>query len=195
MKQVCIIHGGSTFESEQGYLDNLNTLKIKYIRLLYTKRWKNWLGEVLSDYEVLLPEMPNRAYAKYEEWALFFSKIVPFLKDDTTLVGHSLGGIFLAKYLNEHPELHFEKVAFVAAPFDDTASESLASFSLPGNLQALQEAADSFGIFHSTDDPVVPYFEAMKYSSLLPSNELFLLENRGHFNQETFPELIEFIQK
>lgn len=195
MKQVCIIHGGSTFETEADYLKDLKQMEIKYIRMLYGRRWKNWLGENLPDYELVLPEMPNKAYAKYDEWSIFFSKVVKFLRPDTVLVGHSLGGIFLAKYLNEHPKLHFEKIALLAAPFDDTSTESLASFSLPSDLQVLMKAADKFGLFHSEDDKVVPFFEVMKYSSLLPSNELFLFKDRGHFNQETFPELLEFIKK
>ena len=195
MKQVCIIHGGSTYDSEHHYLEDLKSMEVKYIRLLYGKRWKNWLGEELPDYDVLVPELPNKAYAKYEEWALYFSKIIPFLKSDAILIGHSLGGIFIAKYLNEHPELHFEKVALVAAPFNDTSSESLASFTLPEDLSVLNKAADEFAIFHSKDDKVVPYEEAIKYSDVLDSNTLRLFVDRGHFNQETFPEILDFIKK
>lgn len=195
MKQVCIIHGGSTYDSEELYLEHLKHIEIKYLRMLYGRRWKNWLGEELNDYEVLLPEMPNKTFAKYNEWALYFSKIVPFLRHDATLVGHSLGGIFLAKYLNEHPELHYKKVALVAAPFNDTSTESLASFSLPEDLSVLNDAADEFALFHSKDDQVVPYEESIKYADTLDSNSLRLFVDRGHFNQETFPELLDFIKK
>lgn len=195
MKQVCIIHGGSTFENEAAYLENLEHMEVKYIRMLYSRQWKYWLGEQLTDYEVILPELPNRAFAKYEEWSLFFSKVVRFLKPDTVLIGHSLGGIFIAKYLNEHPELHFRKVVLIAAPFDEAYTESLASFALPEDLTALGKAADEFMLYHSKDDKVVPYEETIKYSEALPSNGMHLFVDRGHFNQETFPELLEFIKK
>jgi predicted alpha/beta hydrolase family esterase len=195
MKQVCIIHGGSTFETEQQYLESLQRMELKYIRMLYGRRWKYWLGETLTDYEVILPEMPNKSFAKYEEWALFFSKVVRFLKPDAVLVGHSLGGIFLAKYLNEHPELHFHKVAFVAAPFDEASTESLASFALPNDLTTLGQAGDMVGVFQSKDDKVVPFDEAAKYAKVLTNSTIYEFDDRGHFNQETFPELLEFIKK
>jgi len=195
MKQVCIIHGGSTFESEEAYLKNLETLELHYTRMLYGRDWKQWLGETLTNYEVVLPKMPNSAFAKYDEWALIFSKVILFLKPDAILIGHSLGGIFLAKYLNEHPELHFHKVALVAAPFDAATKESLASFTLPADMKNLQNAADQFALFQGKDDEMVPYEEAYKYAAVLPSSQLILLEDRGHFNQETLPELLTFIQK
>lgn len=195
MKQVCIVHGGSTFESEREYLEDLGALEMSYKRLLYGRRWKNWLGEQLTGYDVLMPEMPNKAYAKYEEWALLFSKVVPFLRKDAILIGHSLGGIFLAKYLNERPNLHFSKVALISAPFDSATSESLASFSLPEDLDKLSNRADSFALFHSRDDKVVAFDELAKYAEVIPEAVCYELDERGHFNQETFPELLEFIKK
>jgi len=197
MKQVCIINGGSTYEDEAAFQDHLLKLELKYIRMLYTGgNWKNWLGATLTDYDVLLPEMPNKAYAKYDEWALFFSKILPFLHNDAILVGHSLGGIFLAKYLNEHADsLHFSKVALVSAPFNDTSTESLASFALPEDMSNLEKTADHFALFHSTDDKVVPFAEIHKYAAILPRAEVTVLEGRGHINDPTFPELLEFIKK
>lgn len=195
MKQVCVIHGGSTFDSDADFLANLTQQELDYTRLLYRQRWNNWLGETLTDYEVLLPSMPNSANAKYEEWALYFSKIIPFLRKDTTLVGHSLGGIFLAKYLNEHKELHFSKVALIAAPYDDETAESLASFKLPTDMSNLTRAADAFHLFQSEDDFVVPFSELAKYHSILPNAGVTAFKDRGHINTPTFPELVDFIKK
>ena len=196
MQQLCIIHGGSTFNSDAEFLQNLQALEVKYDRLLYRPRWNNWLGEVMSDTEVLIPSMPNSANAKYEEWALYFSKIIPFLKPNALLVGHSLGGIFLAKYLNEHAHsLHFNKVVFVSAPYDDETSESLASFKLPGDMTALRSVADEFLLFHSRDDVVVPVSEVDKYVAVLPKAQVTLFEDRGHINTPTFPELLATLKK
>ena len=196
MKQICIIHGGSTYESDVNFLMHLETLELDYTRLLYRPRWNNWLGETLVDYEVLLPSMPNGNNAKYNEWSLYFSKIVPFLSQDTILVGHSLGGIFLAKYLAEHADsLHFKKVALIAAPFNDETEESLASFKLPDDMSNLVNTADEFHLFQSKDDIVVPPSEVERYRAILPNAEVTIFENRGHINTPTFPELIDFIKK
>ena len=195
MKQICVIHGGSTYDSDSDFLAQLETQELDYTRLLYRPRWNNWLGETLTEYDVLLPSFPNGSNAKYSEWSLYFSKILPFLSKNAILVGHSLGGIFLAKYLNEHPELHFSKVALIAAPFNDETEESLASFKLPGDMSQLTHAADAFHLFQSKDDFVVPFAELQKYQAILPNSVSTVFEDRGHINTPTFPELVEFIKK
>lgn len=196
MKQVCIIHGGTTYDSDKDFLAHLQALELNYDRLLYRPRWNNWLAETLSDYDVLLPSMPNGSNAKYEEWSLYFSKIVPFLNEETVLVGHSLGGIFLAKYLNEHIHtLHFHKVALISAPFDDETEESLASFRLPEDMSQLNKTSNEFHLYQSKDDVVVPVQEVEKYQAVLPNATTTLFEDRGHLNTPTFEELLEFIKK
>ncbi len=196
MRQICIIHGGTIYDSDAEFLQHLNELDISYDRLLYRPRWNNWLGETLTNFEVLLPSMPNNANAKYSEWETYFSKIVPLLRADAILIGHSLGGIFLAKYLSEHADsLHFAKVVFISAPYDDEASESLGSFRLSNEIKNLPNTATDFYIFHSHDDVVVPVAEAAKYAHLLPEAVVTLFDDRGHINTPTFPELIEVIKK
>lgn len=196
MKQVCLIHGGNVYDSYDEYLEGLQMLELKYDRMLYAPHWKYWLGEHLNGYDVLIPQFPNKNNAQYDEWSLYFSKVLPFLKRDAILVGHSLGGIFLAKYLSEHADtLHFQKVILLAAPYDDTSSESLASFALTDGAKRLKETADEFYIFHSRDDMVVPVSEAEKYKSILPDAEVQLFDDRKHFNIPTFPELLDAIKK
>ena len=43
-----------------------------------------------------------RTNARYEEWKIWFERMIPFLNDNVILVGHSLGGIFFVKYLSEN---------------------------------------------------------------------------------------------
>lgn len=190
MKQVCIIGGGQTYETETEYRKALTDMEVTYDRLLFSRKWKYWLGETLSDYDVLQPSMPTPDNAKYESWALLFDKIAPLLSDDAILVGHSLGGIFLAKYLNAHPTLRFAKVILVAAPYDDETHESLASFRLPEDMSKLSGTAREFALFHSTDDPVVPYSELSKYQRILPGARSTSFHDRLHLNTPTFPELL-----
>jgi predicted alpha/beta hydrolase family esterase len=48
---------------------------------------------------------------------------------------------------------------------------------------------------HSKDDPVVPFEHAGMFKKALPDAEVMAFEDREHFNQETFPEIIELIKK
>lgn len=195
MKQVCIIHGGTTYDTYDDYLRDLASSDIKYDRLLYGGNWKTWLSEELTDYDVLLPSMPNKQNAQYTEWTLTFEKVLPHLTEDTVLVGHSLGGIFLAKYLSENDlTITFKKLILIAAPYDDESSESLASFRLT-SARAVASYAQEIHILHSSDDPVVPVEEAHKYLSDLPSAQLHAYNDKLHFNEPEFPELKQLIEE
>ena len=101
-KQILVIHGGDTFATQEEYLSFLRNYEINIERYkTNTDDWKPWLREVLGDeYEVILPAMPNKFNARFDEWKLWFEKITPFLNDEIVLIGHSLGGAFLARYLS-----------------------------------------------------------------------------------------------
>lgn len=192
-QQVCIIGGGQTFNSDADYLSHLKAKELQYERLLYAPSWKNWIAEQLPDHDVLLPSMPNKQNAKYEEWSLYFSKIVPFLRQDTLLIGHSLGGIFLAKYFTEHlPSVPYRKLILVAAPYDDETGESLGDFKLT-DTTTLPAVTDEIHLLHSIDDPVVPISEKDKYLLDVPEAQVKVFSDRHHFIDSDFPELLELI--
>ncbi|MBU2103945.1 alpha/beta hydrolase, partial [Patescibacteria group bacterium] len=112
------------------------------------------------------------------------------------LVGHSLGGIFLAKYFSEHTLLvSIAGLWLIAAPFDTEDTDySLADFTLPESLENVSKQAKHTVLYHSTDDPVVPFSALDKYKEKLPEATVRIFSDRGHFLQERFPELIEDIQ-
>ena len=191
--QVCIIHGGTVYESDEEYQQALRDITLSYDRLLYAPSWKNWLAEQLPDHDVLLPSMPNKINAKYDDWALYFSKVVPFLQPDATLIGHSLGGIFLAKYFTENPPAKpFAKLILIAAPYDDETGESLRGFKLT-DASALADMFSEIHLLHSSDDPVVPFTEKDKYLRDLPEAKVRVFEDKQHFNEPSFNELLPLL--
>lgn len=194
-KQILIVHGGDTFETYDQYIDFLNNFRIDLEGLKKKEDWKVTLQKRLGDeYEVLQPNMPNKSCAQYDEWKLWMDKIVPLLQDDIILIGHSLGGAFWAKYLSGSVFPKKIKAVFlVAAPYEkDSENNSLAGFALPGILD-LQ--TDKIFIYHSKDDPVVPFEELSKYKKALPKAEVREIDLAKHFNQEYFPEILEDIKK
>ena len=194
--QVIALHGGETFDSYDKYLENLRKQEIDFVRL-GKKDWKAALGEKLGEqFHVITPEMPNKKNAKYLEWKIWFDKIAPFLQDGCILIGHSLGGIFLVKYLAEERIAGKIKGLFlIAAPYDSADFEdSLADFVVPGNLENTAKQVEQIFIYHSKDDPVVPLVDADKYKKALPKAEINILDGRQHFNQPEFPELVEKIK-
>lgn len=195
-QQVIFIHGGETFEDYESYVENLKAQEFDPYKES-AKKWKESLAEELGDgFEVIMPRMPSKYNAKYKEWKIWFDKVADFAEESTVLIGHSLGGLFLAKYLSENK---FPKsilaVYLLAAPYDSAeAEDSLADFGLPRDLSGVEDQAKNIFIYHSRDDFVVPFEESKKYEKALPSARPVVFEDKNHFLQETFPELIESIK-
>ena len=194
MKQVLIIHGGATFPSYEEYLEWLRALKLDDPRERKV-RWKSSLGEALGpEYQVIAPEMPNPSNARYEEWKLWLEKYVPFIDDDVTFVGHSLGGLFLAKYLSENifPK-KIKSAHFVAAAYT-VGIRPHSDFAISGPIDKIAAQCQNVFFYHAPDDPIVSVDEFKKYQVALPSATFRLLEGRGHFRGETFPEILADIK-
>ena len=196
-KQIIVIHGGDTFCTYKQYISFLKEYKINFGKIK-NEGWKNSLGEKLGkDFEVVCPKMPNSYNAKYLEWKIWFEKIIPFLENNVILVGHSLGGIFLAKYLSENKFTKKILATFlIAAPYDDKSADySLADFKLKKDLSQLQDQSEKLFIYQSQDDDIVSFADLKKYKKALPGANYKEFKSRGHFLQKNFPEIVREIRK
>ncbi len=131
----------------------------------------------------------------YAEWKIYFEKLLTLLRDDVQLVGYSLGAMFLAKYLHEST-LHtpVRRLVLVSPCYDDESVEDLGSFRVT-SAAGLEKAAEKIHLFHSKDDPVVPFTELAKFQRDLPTAKVHIFKDRNHFFQPTFPELKELLKK
>ena len=196
MKQVIVIHGGTTFSDYEKFLNDLRTKKVRIERLQPFVSWKESLQERLGrEYQVLLPAMPNKTNAKYDEWKLWFERIAEVIENDCILIGHSLGGIFLAKYLSEHkfPKT-INTTILIAAPFSDETGEDLADFKIEAMSDLFREQAGRVVFFNGLDDPVIAIEERDKFQHELPMAEFLTLPAPDHFVRAEFPELITIIK-
>ena len=60
-------------------------------------------------------------------------------------------------------------------------------------ISNIEQQVEQIVLYHSKDDPSVPYASAERLSQMLLSAKLFTFEDRGHFGQDEFPELLENI--
>lgn len=196
MKQIIFLPGGSTYDSYDAYLQNLKDTEYDPVRDV-RKRWRDSLEERLGDgWRVLAPTMPSKYNAKYLEWEIWFKKVVPHIEEGAILIGHSLGGIFIPKFLaeNELP-VKIAGTILIAPPYDAEGSDfSLADFVLPDDLTNVARQAGKHFIYFSQDDAVVPFENLEKYRQKFPEAVIREYTDRGHFNQEEFPELVEEIK-
>lgn len=194
--QIVFIHGGMTFKNRKDYLDYL---KNRDVALEKKVRWSNeYLDKRLGrDFEIVRLQMPLAEDAKYEDWKIHFERYFQFFRKNVILIGNSLGGIFLAKYLSENK---FPKkilaIYLICPPFDNTLSDGdlTGGFRLKSDLSFLEKNSKNLTLFFSKDDDVVSIAHAEKYRKKLSKAEIIVFESKnGHFKIQEFPEIVKMI--
>jgi predicted alpha/beta hydrolase family esterase len=199
-QQVFYIHGGNAYSNYEAFINDLKTKGIWDLPgTASVKKWSSSLPDDLGEqFEVFMPQMPNKQNAKYQEWKIWFERHFEYLQNDIILVGWSLGAYFFVKYLIENnPAFKIKALVLLAAPFEpaDFGGENGGDFAFDtSKVEELATKADSVVVMHSTDDFVVPYEHALKYKAALPGAEFITYENKNHFLIEEFPELVQKIQ-
>jgi len=196
MQQVIVIHGGTTFKEYDRYLASLSTKKVIVDRYVYTPMWKELLQDNLGEgYQVLTPTMPNKTNARYTEWELWFENLSSMFTDDCILIGHSLGAIFLAKYLSEQTlQFKVKATILIAAPYDDESIEDLTDFKIESLSEKLTAQAGKFVFINGMDDPVISQADLMKYKHAVPTAVFMILPAPDHFVRAEFPELVSLLK-
>lgn len=199
MQQIVFIHGGTSFNSYDRYIENLKSKTVHKDRLKYQPMWFHLLDKTLgTPVEVLLPTMPNKQNASFDEWSIWFERIQEVIEDDAILIGHSLGAIFLAKYLAHNKLDRSAKVIMMlAGPYADEELEDLGGFGLSAadKLDNIFNSTKLALFVHAPDDPVVSIEEQEHYKQALPMAEYHLLSGPDHFMRPEFPEMVNLIRK
>jgi predicted alpha/beta hydrolase family esterase len=195
MKQVLIIHGGTSFNSYESYIEELKNSAIDYDHMKPSTDWRSWLADELPEVDVLTPTFPNKHNAVFNEWKITFEKIIPFLNRETSIIGYSLGATFLAKYLHETSlPTPIHQLILISGVYDDDTNEELGSFKIT-SAKGLEKSTDNIYLIHSKDDPIVPFKELSKFQNDLEHAHTYSFTDRGHFRQSTFPELLQLLKQ
>ncbi|GIO98617.1 alpha/beta hydrolase [Paenibacillus lautus] len=177
-KQVLFIHSAGPQGIHQGSSDLIAHLQ-------------DQLGKA---YHVLSPGMPDPDYVL---WKAQIANEINALNGEVLLVGHSLGGSVLLKYLSEEDcQLTISGLFLIAAPYwgkdDDWQSED---FRLPDSFATILPRISSLYLYHSRHDPVVPFAHAQHYAKQLPQAVTRAYEGDDHYFREGLPELIDDIKR
>lgn len=193
-----MVHGGMTFANKKDYLRFLKTRKVSIEEKV---RWSDaFLNKNLGkNFEIIKPRMPLQDNAKYNEWKIHFERHFPLLRDNIILIGSSLGGIFLARYLSEH--IFPRKILstyLICPPYDNNlpGENLVGGFKLKPNLSLLEKNSKNLYLMFSKNDDVVTAYHAEKYKSKLKNASIIIYKNKnGHFKVSEFPEIIKLIKK
>jgi hypothetical protein len=110
-------------------------------------------------------------------------------------LGHSLGGIFLVKYLSgETYPKKIRATMLVAAPYNTPTDWPYADFNIVTPLTKFATQGGKIFLYQSEDDVDVPFSNFERYRAELPTATARTFTDRGHFLQEEFPELVDDIR-
>lgn len=145
-----------------------------------------WLKEKLEKegWMVEAPQLPNPEAPKAEEWLSAIDAL--HLDEETIVLGHSLGGTIITRWLSSRKK-KLKKVVFTAAPMTNVGIPEIQEIcDLP--LENIADLAE-YEIFYSDDDPLVPLEEAKKYEEWLGVSTV-VLEGCDHFGKGIKPRAL-----
>jgi hypothetical protein len=147
---------------------------------------RNALGDT---YEVHYPKMLKESDPDYLRWKPRIRKELAALKGRIILIGHSLGGSFLLKYLSEEKtSIRIAGIFLMATPYwggDGWRYAGYKRVALPKDFVTKLPSGTPIFFYHSRDDEVVPFAHLALYRKKLPKATIRVLAGRGHqFNND-----------
>jgi len=168
------------------------------------ENWFPWLKQKLEEkgYQVFVPQFPTPEGQSMEAWLKIMEPYMPKINEDTLLIAHSLGSIFLLRFL-ERLQTSVKAAFFVGAPvgvapIKNWEGDSKFSGGFEFDWNNIKSKAGKFIVFHSDTDPYVNLGNGQKLAREL-GVELNFIPNAGHFNATAgylkFEKLLEEINK
>ncbi|HEY4653757.1 MAG TPA: alpha/beta fold hydrolase [Cyclobacteriaceae bacterium] len=178
-RPVLFIHSGGSQGPHEGSSD-----LVSYLRAGLSK-----------DHVVLYPKMPDPEHPEYDLWKLTIQRELSALEQAIILVGHSLGGSVLLKYLSEEPcDKSIAGLFLVAPPYWGKKDWKVDEYVLLNDFDARLPEIPRIFLYHSRNDEVVPFRHLIHYADKLPNSIGRAFENRGHLFSTGLPELVNDIK-
>src|SRR6185436_12710477 len=149
------------------------------------------------DYEVQCPQMPDEDDASYPAWKAEIDSRLAAMSGAVALVGHSVGGSVLLKYLCAARQTRQIAGLFViAAPYWG-ASEfwTWDEAALPADARARLAGDWPLIFYQSRDDEIVPFAHLAMYAAKLPRATIREFDGRGHQFNNDLSEVAADIKK
>ena len=137
--------------------------------------------------------MPDPITARRSIW-------LPFMKEElgvdenTIIIGHSSGACAAVRFAEEHKVAGIVLVGAYTSDLGDSTEAESGYFSDPWRWEEARKNSGFIVLFGSTDDPFLPWSEQGTVATSLQA-ELHKYNDRGHFMNSTFPELVSVIKQ
>ena len=159
--------------------------------------WKPWLRKELDIRGIAtkFPQMPTPNIPKEEEWLDVLDQLVTTAAKPIVLVGHSLGGLTVLRWLETRAKEPIHGAVLVAGVTDPTNYDFKDNFQKPSDWTRISTSTKHLVGIYSKDDTAVPF----EQSQVLKEHGATLLDvdGYGHFsskkNVTKIPELLQVI--
>jgi predicted alpha/beta hydrolase family esterase len=155
-----------------------------------------WLQDVAHQLrslgiDVVNESFPDPVKARESIWLPFIQQLGT--NDQTVLVGHSSGAVAAMRYAEHHTLRGSVLVSACYTDLGDVTEKVSGYYDHPWDWEAIRSNQDWIIQFASPTDPYIPITEARYIQKQLRS-KYHELENRGHFMDNTFPELVKVLR-
>ncbi|WP_017726639.1 alpha/beta hydrolase [Halalkalibacterium ligniniphilum] len=179
-KQVLFIHSAGDQDLHQGSSD-------------LTAYLQERLGD---EYNLLNPKMPNPGNPEYKPWKVQLEKEFAEIEGEVILIGHSLGGAVLLKYLSEKAyNQSISGLFLIAAPYWGKGNDwQVEEYTLPENFASKLTKISQMFFYHSCNDEIVPFAHLGHYEEKLPQAITRTLDGNEHYFSDGLPQLVDDIK-
>lgn len=158
--------------------------------------WTPWLKFELEKlgFETFFETMPDSIIARAAYWLPFLHDYVKAGENDV-LMGWSSGATASMRYAENNKIKGSVLIAPSSSDLGDDLEKQSGYFDAPWNWEKIKSNQAKIALFHSDNDPYIPVTEFQSIAANLNPEE-FNLSGRKHFiDDETFPELLEYIKQ
>jgi uncharacterized protein len=150
--------------------------------------------ELGTGYSVIAPEMPDADNPHYQPWRDRIEQELGAIDEAAILVGHSFGGSVLLKYLAEgsYPK-PVRGLFLVSVPNWGLDGWAYEEFAVPDDV-GLQLTTSRIFLYHSRDDPEVPFAHLGYYEERLPMATARPIDGSEHSFLQGLPTLVDDIK-
>ena len=172
----------------------------------YGNPYKNWIPYLKTQLSkrrlnCMVPSFTTPYKQDYESWeTILISYLkIGYITEETTFITHSLGGIFIMKFLIEN-NIKIKKIITVGGfnniKYDEDNSLYDSFYMSDSELLRISNLCSQIICFYSDNDPYVPIENAKHFADIV-KGEKVLIKGAGHFNEKygykEFKEIIKYI--
>lgn len=174
-KQILFAHsGGGQGRPGEGSFDLVSSLK----------------QQLSNEYDILYPIIDDPEAPTYKMWKKLFSTEFKRIKQPVILVGHSLGGSMLLKYLSEEkPKIAISALFLVATPLWGKSGWEVEDFVLQEDFEAELKHITKVYLYHCNNDAIVPFEHLSFYKAAFPQSIVSVINGTDHAFATGLPEL------